>query len=147
MFDNEEHDCCEAVLPAHLATALKQRFGRERSCFFPTPDHGLKSTTAGWVLFYKQDPNQSNWVVMWAVNQRKRALLDGERQKYIYILVVVGGVQAVLRADKITGPWLSHTGSRTAHALTCAHSLKCIHQHSPLIGTMGGLNVTKRIFE
>lgn len=97
MFDNEEHDGCEAVLPAHLATTLKQNFGRERSCFLPMPDHGLKSTTAGWVLFYKQDPNQSNWVVMWAVNQRKRALLDGERQKYIYILVVVRGVQAVLK--------------------------------------------------
>lgn len=98
MFDNEEHDDCEAVLPAHLATALKRRFGREGSCFPPTLDHGPKSTTAGWVLFYKQDPNQSNWVVMWAVNQRKRALLNGELHKYIYILVVDGGVQAVLKS-------------------------------------------------
>lgn len=98
MFDNEEHDGCEAVLPARLATALKRRFGRERSCFLPMPDHSPKSTTAGWVLFYKQDPNQSNWVVMWVVNQRKRALLDGERHKYTYILVVVGGVQAVLKS-------------------------------------------------
>lgn len=53
MFDNEEHDGGGAVLPAHPATPLKRRFGRERSCFLPMPNHGPKSTTAGWVLFYK----------------------------------------------------------------------------------------------